>query len=384
MLRVTVWMNMPTFYQADLFRALLGTDEVDLQVVFARGITVERREIGWSDDVHGYSSTFLSPWSGPLDAVRLAWHQRDRIHIVNGLWGEPSFAVALCVLALQGSAYVIYSEAPNPDTERSTVKKLVRTILGRAIAIRTRGWLPISRFAVEFFESLGARREAMYPFGYFRARASNCVAPMDAGERPPGISAVFVGQVIERKGLDVLLTALGSGLPHVSLQVIGDGTMRPACERQVLALGLQDRVVFEGVLPAESIPERIARADVLILPSRWDGWGLVVNEALAAGVPVIVSDRCGAAEVIHHGLNGYVFRSGQADDLRRCLREFAGEREVWSDISAAARFVGDALAAEMVAPYLVACLKQMSGESVERPPAPWVAALALGQKRASA
>jgi glycosyltransferase involved in cell wall biosynthesis len=377
-------MNMPTFYQADLFRALVRTGEVDLQVVFARRITADRHEIGWTDDVHGYSSTFLRRRVGTLDAIHLAWCQRDRIHIVNGLWAEPSFAVALCILAVQGSAYVIYSEAPNPDTERSTVKELVRAIMGRALAIRARGWLPISRFAVEFYESIGARREAMYPFGYFRARASNCVAPMDAGERPPGISAVFVGQVIERKGLDVLLTALGPGLPHVSLRVIGDGDMREACELQVEALGLQDRVTFEGVVPAEAIPERIARADVLILPSRWDGWGLVVNEALAVGVPVIVSDRCGAAEVIHHGLNGYVFRSGQADDLRRCLREFAGKRDVWSNISAASQAVGDALTAETVAPYLLACLKLMSGESVERPPVPWAAALTLANTRESA
>ena len=164
---------MPTFYQADLFRALLGTDEVDLRVVFARGITADRREIGWSDDLQGYSATFLTRRLGPLDAVRLAWRQRDRIHIVNGLWAEPSFAAALCMLALQGSTYVIYSEAPDPDTERSRVKKLVQTIVGRAFAARARGWLPISRYAVEFYESLGARRGAMYPFGYFRARAVN-------------------------------------------------------------------------------------------------------------------------------------------------------------------------------------------------------------------
>ena len=244
------------------------------------------------------------------------------------------------MLALQGSAYVIYSEAPDPDTERSRVKKLVQTIVGRAFAARARGWLPISRYAVEFYESLGARRGAMYPFGYFRAQAVKRVIPMTTREDTPGVTALFVGQIIERKGLDILLTALESGLPYVSLQIVGDGVMRPALENQVKMLGLAERVAFEGVLPAAVVPERIARADVLILPSRWDGWGLVVNEALAEGVPVIVSDRCGVAEVIQHGVNGYVFRNNAADDLRHCLQQFVGRRNAGSDLSTAARLIG--------------------------------------------
>lgn len=375
MLRLTVWMNMPTFYQADLFRALIDTGKVDLQVVFAHGITAERRELGWSDDVQGFSSTFLRRRWGLLDAIGLAWRQRDRIHIVNGLWAEPSFIAALAVLALQGSSYVIYSEAPDPAIGRSPLKRLIRTTLGRAFSARARGWLPISRFAVEFYKSLGARRENMYPFGYFRSRPMTRSAPPLTNNRPTRITAVFVGQVIERKGLDLLLAALGSAGPGVTLQIIGDGIMRPECERQAHSLGIDDRVVFEGVLPAETIPERIARADVLVLPSRWDGWGLVVNEALAAGVPVIVSDRCGAAEVVRHGVTGYVFQSGQVEGLRQCICEFAEDRDAWSDRRAACQAIGDALATETVAPYLIECLNHVAGLRIGHPVAPWIAAL---------
>ena len=60
----------------------------------------------------------------------------------------------------------------------------------------------------------------------------------------------------------------------------------------------------------------IAAADLLALPSRWDGWGLVVNEALAVGVPVIASNACGASDLIRQDVNGYVFTSEDAASLR--------------------------------------------------------------------
>jgi glycosyltransferase involved in cell wall biosynthesis len=84
-------------------------------------------------------------------------------------------------------------------------------------------------------------------------------------------------------------------------------------------LGIRDRVAFLGCLPNPEVIRAIQSSDVLVLPSRGDGWGAVINEALCAGVPVLCSDRCGARALIQTPIQGEVFRSDCTKDLHAAL-----------------------------------------------------------------
>ena len=68
-----------------------------------------------------------------------------------------------------------------------------------------------------------------------------------------------------------------------------------------------------------ALPEIFAAADIFVLPSRHDGWGVVVNEALGAGLPIIVSDRVGARDLVENGCNGFVTTAGDIDSLASAL-----------------------------------------------------------------
>jgi glycosyltransferase involved in cell wall biosynthesis len=379
MLHVTVWMNMPSFYQADLFAVLARSGEVDLRVIFARQLARERVNIGWQDRAQGCEARFLSAQAPILDALRLARSQRHRLHIVNGIWAEPPFAAALCVLMEAHAPYAIYSEAPNPYRPRSPWKKAAQTPFGKLVVRRSRGLLPVARFAEEFYLNLGARRDQIYPFGYFRSappgpsaaqEPSSSIKPKAAA----GCEVIFVGQLIERKGVDLLLQALASlpgEYPGLRLSIVGGGAERESLEGTAARLGIAGRVAFEGVISSDQVPARIARADLLVLPSRWDGWGLVVNEALMAGVPVLVSDGCGASGLVRDGRSGYVFRSGDALDLQKRLREHLDRREAWPQMGAEAARMGRRISAEQAGIYLVQCLEHMQGMSGARPRPPW-------------
>jgi glycosyltransferase involved in cell wall biosynthesis len=209
--------------------------------------------------------------------------------------------------------------------------------------------------------------ERIYPFGYFRElRASGAVI---AGRT---LNIVFVGQFIHRKGVDILLQAITPVLkdhPCLRLGLVGTGPDRESIETGIKAAGIADQVELEGVLPSAQMRDRLGRAHLLVLPSRWDGWGMVVNEALCAGLPVIVSDRCGASDLVCHGVNGYVFRSEDVSDLRSCLRAFMAADQ--QQMRAAAIQTSSALAIPVVANYLVECLEHMSGLRAERPVPPW-------------
>lgn len=357
---------MPSFYQDDLFRAL--ADKVDLRVVYDHALTPDRRQLGWAVESSGYQFRVLDSSRKLREAVYIAFSERDRVHVVNGIWAESAFAVAALVLGTAHARFAIYAEAPDDLMFRSAARRILRSALGGWVARRACGLLAISHFAADYYAGLGFTARKLYPFGYFRK--SPAAPAVNSSEEV--LDIVFAGQLVHRKGIDVLIEAAGPVLkenPSVRLSLIGAGPDRERIAANLLVAGIADRVMLEGVLSSAQMHERLARADLLVLPSRWDGWGLVINEAFSAGIPVIASDRCGAADLISHGVNGYVFRSQDVGDLRSCLRAFLGADR--KQMRAAAVQTSSALRIPVVADYLVACLEHMSGNRAERPTAPW-------------
>jgi glycosyltransferase involved in cell wall biosynthesis len=373
MLALTIWMNMPSFYQADLFKALVASGEVDLQVIFARSTTRDRQQLGWQDALDGYNYRLLGGRMVLADAMRSAWASRRRLHIVNSIWAEPAFAAALVALRLAGGRYLIYAEAPDPTVPRSPARERAKRLFGRWIARGAAGMLAVARFSADFHQRLGFDPARIYPFGYFEAGGEPAPERRRGEGRQP-IDVVYIGQLVRRKGLDVLFEAMYPLLdehPDLRLSLIGDGPDRAALQAQVEARRLRERISFEGVIPSNQVRARLSSADLLVLPSRWDGWGMVVNEALAVGVPVIVSDRCGAADVIRQGVNGYVFPSEDVPGLRASLSEFLRRADEWPRLRAEAARTGRALSSEAAAEYLIACLRHMTGAAQSKPAPPW-------------
>ena len=377
MLHVTIWMNVPSFYQEELFESITAINEIDLRIVYAHELPSARRGLGWqtsSANTTNFRRTLsASRLRAVIQAACLAWTERGRMHIVNGIWAEPSFAAGLAVLSVVGSRFAIYAEAPTPQIERSRGKQLLRSVFGRWVATRPNAnLLPIAKFAEQAFQRLGFRPEATYPFAYFRLKAKNHSARIASLKNH--INVIYVGQFIHRKGVDVLLAAMGplcAQEPRLHLTLIGDGAMRAELAAQAAELGISDRVTFAGVVPSDDIRQRIAESDILVLPSRWDGWGLVVNEAFSVGVPVLVSDRCGVADIVDHERNGFVFRGEDEADLRANLRTFIQQ---WPNRAMAdeARQTGEFVSAERAAAYLVECLRHIDGQIQQKPLPPWV------------
>jgi glycosyltransferase involved in cell wall biosynthesis len=375
MLPLTIWMNMPSFYQDDLFTSLAASGEVDLRVVFAKELTADRLRLGWNAGARDYAHhTLASPYS-MAEAFAIARRERDRLHIVNGMWAEPAFAAALVALRLARSRFVIYSEAPEADQPRPLFARWLRSSFGRWIIRSAAGVLAVSRFAADFYRGLGLPPERLYPFGYFRTRPRGAKVMSESTEAAQ-TEILFVGQLIHRKGVDVLLDAMRPLLAeqaNLHLTLIGDGERRGALAAEAAAF--QDRITFAGPMAADDVQSRIAAADLLVLPSRWDGWGMVVNEALAVSVPVAVSTQCGASDLIHPGVNGYSFGSEDAQALRDCLRRFCNQtHEERNAMRHAARLTGESVAADIAARYMIDCLKHMTGINGDKPVAPWLAA----------
>jgi len=170
-----------------------------------------------------------------------------------------------------------------------------------------------------FFSACGYPRQRIVPFLHVVDNTPLQHPPVQRDHK----EILYVGQLITRKRVDLLLTAFSR--LHVSttrLRIIGKGDEEQSLKQMADKLGIASRVSFEQGMPNAQIVAAMAEADVLVLPSRFDGWGAVVNEALMVGTPVICSDRCGASDLIENGRNGYVFEAGNADALLERLRNF--------------------------------------------------------------
>lgn len=118
---------------------------------------------------------------------------------------------------------------------------------------------------------------------------------------------VFVGRLITSKGLDYLLRSMPAILQQVSnsrLVIVGDGTDRPLLKKLTLELKLQDKVLFAGMVPNEEVPGYLAASDIFVFPSLSEGFGIVVVEAMASGLPVVTTNVTGLPEIIEDGRNG--------------------------------------------------------------------------------
>ena len=128
---------------------------------------------------------------------------------------------------------------------------------------------------------------------------------------------VSVGQFIHRKGFDVLLKAWAKCSPENVLYIIG---AEPTEEYLALKNQLElKNVFFVGFKAKEELKQYYRAADLFVLPTREDIWGLVVNEAMANGLPVITTNRCvSGIELVKNGVNGYIV---QVDDVEEMVLE---------------------------------------------------------------
>lgn len=382
-LPLVIWMNAPSPYQEDLFRALTRDGRVDLRVVYDAPLPDARRRLGWQVSLAGYAHQSLDASMGVRATVRLARSMAGAVHIVNGLWAVPRFLLVVGVLLLSGvPALFIYSEASVDASTARGPRRLLSQLLKGTLTRATAVWpqthiLAISRLAERQFGALGFPRERIYPFGYFSSRGSGALA-LAGTEAGTGSGSdqrlVFVGQLIRRKGVDVLLAALEplwQRFPDLSLDVLGEGPLRGAIEGYTRSVP-QARITLLGARPSDDVARHVAACDLLVLPSRFDGWGMVVNEALMVGTPVLVTDRCGAADLVRHGRNGYVAAAGSVTSLRDHLIQFLGtpraERE---SLRQRAAEMGTLVDANVAALYLVECVFHVDQGRARCPVAPW-------------
>lgn len=195
-------------------------------------------------------------------------------------------------------------------------------------------WMPrlVGRFyryadvVVAVSQALAAELHALSPRSRVRvipnpvslASAGGDVAPEWVGDGSVPV-VVGIGRLEREKGFDVLVRAFAVAARERDLRllILGEGSRREELEGMVRELGLEGRVVLPGFI--ENPRPAIAAADLLVSPSRFEGFGNVIVEALACGTPVVATDSGGPAEILDQGRHGRLVASEDAEALARAI-----------------------------------------------------------------
>ncbi len=180
---------------------------------------------------------------------------------------------------------------------------------------------------------------------------------------PPGCfnsgsrHVVAIGRLHRQKGFDILIDALARQDHDVRLIIIGEGPDRAALEAQVRQLGLSDRVHMPGFI--DNPAPYLAHADLFVLSSRWEGFGHVIVEAMASGLPVVAADcPYGPADILRHGETGWLVPPEDAGALAAAIRLLLNDRDRAQSLAAAGAIAAERYQTSRVAGEYAAAIKR--------------------------
>ncbi len=274
--------------------------------------------------------------SGPRRLLALLRCLRRCDWVMIGLsYAEPGPVLLSWLLRLCGVKLVVFSESKYDDKPRRNFVEW-----GKRLALSCyHGAIVGAGRHRDYFRFLGFRRRPVL-MGYdgvsiarVRQQAGHVLAPAgaDFAERP----FLFVGRFVDKKNLITLIEAFAvyaaeSGGAARRLVLVGSGEEEAAMRQKIDELGLAALVDFPGFLSANAVSCQLSAALGLVLVSREEQWGLVVNEALALGLPAIVSRQVGSRDaLIRHGENGFVVDSEDAGQIAAAMLTLGKDRQSW-------------------------------------------------------
>lgn len=366
--RLAVLVSHPIQYQVPLFRALAVRPEIDLHVFFCYRWGAEPYldpgfgvRVSWDVPLlEGYQHTFLRNLilsnpsrllgvinPGIIGAIFRGGFDAVCIHgwalCTNWLAWATASAAKIPIL-LRGES--------NGLTEPTGLKGRMKRAVVKTFFDQVAGFLVIGTNNANFYRSYGVPAERIFwtPYAvdndFFMKGAQRLVGHKRSLREKEGIPSdlpviLFSGKLVEwKRPMDLLEAFAFLDRNHaVSLVFVGDGPLRPMMERLVADRGL-DNVYFLGFRNQRELPACYAMADILVLPSGFEPWGLVLNEAMCFGLPVIASDQVGAAaDLVQEGINGFTYPVGNVEALADRLQKVLANEQARQEMGRQSRVI---------------------------------------------
>lgn len=313
--------------------------DVVLQRTFSLPVNV-RNALGFREKIYIHL---------PIDTLQQLRRFRAQV-VISAEFGFRTVLAVLYRRLNRRSRLVVYADlSQRTESARGWVRALVR----QAIVRNVDSFVVLGESGARYIRNFGVPPDRIskvpYATDVARFRQIPLIRTDESARR-----LLYAGRLVERKGLLPFVVALAEWLSihpghRAELVLAGDGPLRPALEQLARESGLQ--ITFLGDRDYHAMPEIYAEAGIFVFPTFADTWGLVVNEAMAAGLPVLGSSHSQAVEeMVQDGSNGWTFRTDHKDEMLRAIgRSMTAPLETLAEMRERARSAALALTSEGMA-----------------------------------
>lgn len=343
------WQNIISPHQIELLKAISKFCKVVL--IVEQEMYEFRSKMGWKVERFNCVEIIVSDRVSVWKELENKYRGDECFHIISGL---ATFEISKFALSCKFKNSYLMAEAPDQNRWFLIVRYIRDVVKNIIFARHVKGFLCIGHHSLKWFKSARFGIGCFHPFAY-SVRDDGFYE--DDIQIRNSIEICYVGSLIKLKRVDTIIEAYFkcdfNGMDSC-LNIIGSGEEQEGLKSLADKLKVEGdckEIKFWGMMSNDAVYERLRKSDILVLASRHDGWGAVVNEALQKGCQVVVSSRCGSISAIND-FNGYVYQYGSDNELEvsifKCISRISQDNRI-----RIRKMYEKSLAAPVLAQYLV-------------------------------
>lgn len=332
-MKVLYITNIPSPYRVDFFNEL--GKYCELTVLFERNDAKNREKDWLKIENQNYKSIYMKGFkigedsSLCLDVIKYLTLKKYDI-IVVGIYSTPTGMLAINYMKIKGIPFCLNTDGGFIKEEGKLKEKLKKYFIGAANA-----WLSTGDMANKYLFHYDAKKSSVYKYPFTSVKNEDIIQTQLNDKQKKTIKnkldikyntvVIAVGQLIHRKGFDILLKSSKTLNKGIGVYIIGQDASQEYLD--IMEKHNINNVHFIGFKKKEDLKQYYLCADLFVLPTREDIWGLVINEAMSCGLPIITTDKCLAGlELVKNNENGYIIPSENEVILSQKINELTSNK----------------------------------------------------------
>ena len=321
---IIFWLEYPLFHVAPLIKNLSFHEDTNVIVIAEFDIPQWRLDIGFYKPDFGLAKEYFCPSKETREQLVSKFSTCQNYHVFHGLIHVKENFKSFKAL-IKKAAYVgLYFESQQlTGSLKARLRRIYYRLLISRYGKRIDFMLTLGALGAEQYIALGLPAKKVFTFEYHFDKPN--IEDFSKSNNNK-LTFLYAGRLIKIKNIALILNAIDlivkQGYIDFEFLIIGDGIERDSLAKLVFDYQLDNVVRFSRSVPNDELKDYYLSADAFILASKFEGWGAVATEAMAFGLPLIISDGCASSCIVKEDYHGFVFENNSVESLKSKLISF--------------------------------------------------------------